>query len=383
MSNTLTGLIPTIMLALDTVSREQVGFIGAVLRDASAERAALGQVITWPVVDAGGDPADIAPAATGPNPADMSVDAPQATISKAKSKTFYLTGEEGKGLSQTSAFDTVVKNSFAQAFRALVNQIEADLATTAIQNASRAYGTAGTTPFATAGDLTDLTETKRILKDNGAPITDLQLVLNSASASKLGGKQSNLFKVNEAGNDLLLREGVIGQLVGFMTHESSQLGLHTKGTGANYVTSGATAVGVEDIALVTGTGTVLPGDVVTFAADANNKYVINTGVTEPGTISLGKPGARAAIATGNAMTIGNSYTPNVAFDRSALMLLTRVPAAPKQGDSAIDAMIVQDPVTGLSFEIRVYAQYHRVAFEVGIAWGYKAVKSEHIALLLG
>lgn len=379
-NNTITGLTPTIYAALDVVAREMVGYVPAVSRDASVEQAAVGQTISWPVVGSQ-TPADITAAATGPDPAGQTFAAPTMTISKSRSVSFQINGEESRGLG--SSRDVIIRDAFAQAMRALVSEIEADLHSAAYKGASRAYGTAGTTPFATAGNLSDFAYTRQILEENGAPTSDLHLVLSSAAAAKLRAIQSGLYKVNEAGTDAMLRNGALGQVEGFFLHQSLAPTAVTKGTGASYVTSGATAAGVTDIALVTGTGTVLAGDVVTFAADTTNKYVVGTGVAAAGTISLNKPGARMTIPTGNALTVGNGYTPNVAFDRSALYLATRIPAAPDGGDSADDAMVVQDPISGLAFEVRMYRQYRRIAYEVGIAWGVKAVKSEFIATLLG
>lgn len=380
MANTLTGLLPTIYQALDVVSREMIGFVPAVGRNTDVERAAVGETIAWPVLPAGAA-SDISPAATGPAGSDTAVDVPTVTISKSKSVTFYLTGEELKGLKNGGSDQVIVRNAFAQAMRTLGNLIEVDLATVAKQGASRAYGTAGTTPFATAGDLTDLAQVMKILDDNGAPIGGRHLVLNTAALAALRGKQSVVLA--EAGSPEMLRQGALGMIQGAKLHASGGISQHTKGTGASYVTDGSTAVGVEDIALITGNGTVLAGDVVTFAADTNSKYVVNTGVAAPGTISLGEPGAKVVIPTGNALTIGNSYTPNMLFSEDALFLAARPPAVPEGGDSAVDAIIIQDPVSGLPFEVRMYAQYRRMAYEVGIAWGYTAVKSEHIALLLG
>ena len=71
------------------------------------------------------------------------------------------------------------------------------------------------------------------------------------------------------------------------------------------------------------------------------------------------------------------------FPRSAIALATRAPALPQQGDSAVDRTIITDPVSGLSFEVSVYAQYRQVQYEIALAWGCAALKPEHIGLVLG
>lgn len=378
MANTLTDLMGTIYKALDVVSRELVGFIPAVTVDFdTAERAAVNQDVKFLAaseVSAG----DTTPS-TALNPADITEAPTTIKITKSRSAAFALTGEELKGLENSGSRQMLVQGKFEQAIRTLVNEMESDLFTAAKTAASRACGTAGTTPFATAADMSDLANLALILDDNGAPTTDRHIVLNNTAMASLRAKQGNLFNSGPE----LLRRGILTELEGFYIHQSGKIVQHTKGTGASYVTSGASAVGTEDIVLVTGTGTVLAGDIVTFAADTANKYVVNTGVTAPGTISIGKPGARIVIPTANAMTIGNSYTGNFGFHRGAVWFAVRPAAVPDGGDAAADAFFIIDPVSGLPFEVRIYPQYRRNVYEIAAAWGAAAVKSEHIATLLG
>jgi hypothetical protein len=245
------------------------------------------------------------------------------------------------------------------------------------------YGTAGTAPFGTANDLSDIAQIYKLLDDNGTPKSDRHIVYNTTASANIRGKQAVLFKVNEAGTDSMLRGGTLGSLQGFEQHESNQIASHTKGTGASYTTDTAGyAVGATAITLITGTGTVLAGDTVTFAGDTN-KYTVATALTG-GVVKLAEPGLRVAIATSaTAMTVGNNYIPSVAFERGAIHLLTRTPLMPAGGDSATDTMVVTDPYSGLSFLVAVYPQYHQSVVEIGLAWGQKAVKRDFIATLLG
>lgn len=388
MSNTLTSLIPTIYEALDVVSREQIGFIPAVSRNSSAERAALNQTIMIPVAPAT-SLADNTPAVTAPNTGDQTIGNVSMTISNSKHAPIRWNGEEQRGLINAGSYQGILVNQFAQAFRALSNQIETDIFTAAYKGASRAYGTAGTAPFGTAGDLSDIAQVRKILDENGAPQTDLQLVLGSAGMANLRGKQNVLFKVNEAGTDQLLRQGIIGRLEGMDLHNSNAVQAVTKGTGASYTTDTAGyAVGATSITLITGSGTILAGDTVTFAGDSN-KYVVTSGIAAAGTITIANPGLKVAIGTSATnVTVGNTATPNVAFSTSAVQLITRAPALPvgpngQPMDSADDMMQVTDPVSGITYDIAVYRQFMQLVYHVRLAWGVKCIKNEHVALLLG
>jgi hypothetical protein len=384
---TLTSLIPTIYNAMDVVSRELVGFIPAVSRDSSAERAAVNQSVMSPVVGAM-TAEDLTPAAYAADTPNQTIGNVEMKITKARSVPFGITGEESLGLRTAGTLGVVNRDRIAQALRTLTNEVEADLAALHIY-ASRAYGTYNATPFGTAADFTDFSNSLKILDDNGAPLSDRQMVLGSAAISNIRGKQSVLFKANEAGTDEMLRRGIVGQVEGFDIHNSAQVKTAvTVGTGASATTNTAGyAVGATTITLASaGTGTIIAGDIITFANDTN-KYLVVTGdtdVSNGGTVVLAEPGLRQALpASAVAITVVAATTRNMFFHRSAIQLATRAPAMPEEGDAADDVMMVTDPVSGISYEFCVYKQKRQVRYEVNLAWGVKAVATRHIGLLIG
>lgn len=384
MANTLTSLIPTLYSALDVVSRELVGMIPAVSRDATTERAAVGQTVIafqTPTVTA----TDITPGVTPPNDGDQTINNVSLTITKAKRVPVRWNGEEQRGINANGpGFIPILRDQFAQGMRTLVNLMEVDLC--ALQSSfSRASGTAGTTPF--ASDLSDPANVRKILDDNGAPPNDRHLIINTTAGAKVR-TLAQLTKANEAADTTLLRQGTLLDIHNFQMRESAQIVTSVAGTasGATTDTTGY-AIGTTTIATAAaGTGTILAGDIVTFAGDTN-KYVIATGnanVANVGSIVLEAPGLLVAMsAAAKAITVIAAAARNMAFVRSALILACRAPALPITGDMAEDRMLIQDPLSGLVFEISVYPQYRQVQYEIAMAWGTKNVKPQHTALLIG
>lgn len=389
MANTLTSLIPDLYEALDVVSRELTGFIPAVTRDSSIERAALNENVLVPITQSFGASASNTAGVTAPDTGNATVDNVAVTISKSKHQPVRWNGEETKGLGNAGTFSTIQADRFFQAMRSLVNEIETDLWTEAYQSASRAFGAAGTAPFGTAGELDDFAGVLRILEENGAPTNDLQLVLGHAAISNLRGKQSTLFKVNEAGSDDMLRNGMTDRVMKMAIRHSDVISVHTPGSAFDdsptyLIDQGSPGelVGQTTLTVDTGaSGTMIPGDIVNITNDAN-RYVVNTALAA-GDVVIGKPGLREIAVDDEVFEIGVAYTPNVAFARHAIILATRAPAMPEGGDMATDTTTIVDPRTGLSFEIAEYKQYLQTVYHVRLAWGFKVIKEEHVAILIG
>ena len=376
MANTLTNLIPNAYAALDVVSRELVGALPSVNRDASADRLATGATLRSPVAPAN-TTATYTPSMGVPSAIDQTISNQSLTLSKNKYAGFSWTGEEDYAMDTGPGSLSIQQDQIAQAFRVLTNEMENDVCDALAAGASRAYGTAGTTPFAST--LADSAQGKKILDDNGAPASGRSLVIDTSAGAALR-TLTQLTNANEAGTSATLRDGELLNMHGFSVKESAQINNAAAGGGAAYVVNGTPALGATDVVLKTGTGTVLAGDIVTINSV---KYVVTVGVASAGTITIAEPGLLAAAADGDTVTVNAASARNLAFSSDSLTFATRLPMFPRQGDLAIDNEIITDPRTGMSFDLRVYPGDGMVLYRIHALWGWQSIKPEHCAILLG
>lgn len=379
--NTLTGLIHIIYRNLDVISQEAVGYAPSVSRDAESSRAAVGQIVTvnrTPPIAA----KNIVPAMVVTEGPGVVMDPVTMTITKSRAVPLPWRGEEILSLvSPGPGHNTVLDDEIQQAFRTLRNEIDIDLAVEVKDAASRAVGVAGTTPF--NDQIDESADALKIMIDNGAPLTDLQMVINSTVGAQLRSN-TQLTKANEAGTDETLRNGTLLNLNKFNIRESAGVQETTKGTGSSYTSDASGyAVGATNITLITGTGTIVTGDVATFAGDTN-KYIVAVGLAAPGVLTIAAPGLRIALPTSAvALTVGETAVQNSFFSRSAVLLLNRLPALPGGKDAATSRFNVTDPNNNLVFDIALYLGYHMAQWEIATAWGVKNIKPEHTGTLLG
>ncbi len=387
MANTITNLVPDLYEALDVVSREVVGMVAAVSRDSNAERAALNQTVRSFVTSAGST-SNITPGQLAPDDGDQTIGNVTLSISKSKYYPVRWNGEEQKGLNTGPGYSNVLRDQFAQAMRVLVNEVEADL-TALYVSASRAVSPTGSILFDGTGATTyaDLAKVRKVLVDNGAPLSDMNAVLSTTAGAQF--RSNGLYlSADSSGDTTMLRQGVLLDMHGIAIRESAQIKTHTAGTGSGLKTdSTGYAVGATSIVVDTdGSGTLVAGDIITFSTDATaSKYVVATGgdMGAGGTVIIAAPGLRGSLAASQAdITVVAEPERNMVFARSAIHLVTRAPATPVEGDSAADSIIIQDEKSGLAFEVTMYKEYKRIKFEVALAWGVKVIKPEHLALLV-
>jgi hypothetical protein len=380
-TNTLTGLIPDLYEAMDTVARELTGMIPSVTLNASSARAAVGTEIR----------SFITPAAASENatPGQLPADTGAQIITKnflkvTKSKVvpFQWTGEEQLQIAPGHGHRAIQRDQVSQAIRTLVNEIETDCWVTAVSGSTRAAGAAGTKAFSSG--LGDAALVRRILADNGCPMNpaDLSLVVGTWEGVSVRS-QATIPNAADPGTVALRGQGILLPASGFTLRESAAVTTRVIGSTTATIDAAGYAKGTTAFVLTAAACALVVGDVVTFAGDTN-QYVITGGtLANAGTLTIGAPGIRIAMVGAKAITVVAIANRNIALHRSGMQLALRAPAVPEEGDSADDRTVLTDPRTGISFEFAMYKQYRRVRYEVGMAWGQEVMKADFVSQLIG
>jgi hypothetical protein len=384
MSNSLTALAPTLFAAADVVANEPANVLGAI--DLRSLNAAYGDTVTIPV----------APSASATSWT------PSMAVSEGTSKTatsvaitqtassvtsWHLTDEQVLSLSNGTGNDNRadwVKQLIAQGMRTLRNEAAAAALVVIKEGSSRAYGTAATTPF--ASDLTALTAIRKILRENGAPMADLQCIVDTAAYLNL----TNLGIIQQAGmagSDAERRDGIVRRQFGFQISEDSNIAAHTAGTNSGRLFSATEPVAETSLAYDGGSGTFKAGDVLAFgsgggsgSADAN-KYVVSTDSSAT-PVLINKPGLKIQHVDNDTMTTTAAYTPNVAFERMAVVGFVRPPRIEPSG--IISVMPITDTKgTGLQYLLTETRGYGEVTWQLHLQYGFKVVMPQFVATIIG
>jgi len=377
MANVFTNLAADIYVAAEKVGAELVGGVGAVRINSGSQQAAKGDTVRSAFTQPQTVSTTYAPSMTIPEGTDQTVDNKTMSLNTYASIQIPYTGEDIKHLNNGAGYETVYGNQIEQAMRSIRNKIELDLMLHLGQNAGNAYGTAGTTPYAT--NMNDLPNIMKLLLDRGCPDDGNITGIYDTTAAVNIQNLSNLFKVNEAGDSALLRRGVLGQLYNVILARSAQVARPAVGTAASYVLDGAHAAGAKSITVKTGTGTLVAGDVVTINSV---KYVVNTGLAAAGTFTI-QSGLVAAGSDGDTVTLSAISRRNVVLHKDAAELAMRPLANPINGDAAVDVIDVRDPVSGLVFRLSAYKGFHKAMIEIGVLYGYKLWLPDFAAIHLG
>ena len=386
MGNTFTELAPILFSAAQDVSQEPSMALDSINMSFDDKGAAIGDTITLPLAPAASTGA-YTPAMTTTVGTDKIAESIDVTISANQMTSWHLTGEQVRSLQNANSDKEWVRQMIAQGMRALRNEAETALCSAIYKGASRAYGTAGTTPF--ASDINDIAAIRKILLDNGAPMSDMALIMNSAAGFN-AQKLAIIQQAQAAGGDTERRNGTFGKQFGFNLGVSAGISSHTAGTATGFDPDGIEPVGETDIVCAdSDAGTILAGDIVTNSTQVSagtdlSKYVVRSGGTltgnATGTFYLNRPGVEVATAAGDEYVIGSDYSANIAFERSAVVGAMRPPIIPAS------PLIKQMPISdgnGMTYLLCEVVGDGMVTWRLHIAYGFNAVQSEHIAILLG
>ena len=388
MANTLTAILVQILAKGMFTLREQVLMTRLVNTDYSLEAKQKGSTIDIPLSVAQ-TASDVTPAATPSAPTDLTPTTAQISLDQWKHADFALNDQE---VGRIRADKDFVPLQMQEAFKAIANSINDSVFAT--YTGIYGYeGTAGTTPFGSGVEVASATNLRKTLHEQLCPRNDRRAVLDfAAEAAALN--LAPFSDANKRGSSETKTSGELGTIFGFTWYGDDGVPTHTAGTASGATTdSTGYAAGLKTITLASaGTGTILTGDVITFAGDTQT-YVVVTGdadVSGGGTVVF-EPGLKVVIAAAPAaITVKASHIANLGFHRDAFGLAVRAPDAGIKellgtgtAGNVMESVTLQDPVSKLIMRLELIRGYKMTIWDVDCLWGTALISPERASRLAG
>lgn len=378
MPNVFTDIVDKVFARSLMALRENAVTPRLVNTNWGTEVAQRGDTINVPIPSAV-QTSDVAPGATPPAGGDDEVRVVPIALNRWRQTSAHLTDKEAAEVAEGSRDGLITEH-----LRALANDVDVYLL--GLYRGVYGYtGTAGTTPFAT--DTSDVTEARKILNRQLAPLPDRRFLLDpdaEAAALNLRAFQDGSWRGDQAG----IVEGAIGRKFGFDFAMNQNIPTHTSPAfSAGAVTvNGANAAGATSVSIAKATNPhdLLAGDILTFAGhDQTYTVLANTTLAVGNTSVPIAPALQVGLAGGEVVTKAASHVVNMAFHRDAFALAVR-PLAPADGFSGGNQIRTGvDPVSGLAITLEVSREHARTKWMWSILYGASLIRPELAVRLAG
>lgn len=373
MANTLTEVIDKLLAQGLVALRQQAIMPRLVNRAYESIAAEKGSTVDVPIPSAIAAQ-DVTPAATPPSTADIAPTKVAIPMDKWKEAPFYMTDKD-----LLEAMSGTIPMQASEAVKAIANQIDNDILAL-YKDVYGFSGTPATTPFAT--DLVAYLDARKVLATQLSPMDDRRVVLDpTAEANALGLRafQDASFRSDNQG----IINGQIGRKLGADWFMDQNIPTHTAGTGSGYLINNGAGypAATKTVTVDTGTGTLVAGDIITFAG-VSGTYVVVSTVGSPVTSITFEPGLAGSVADNAAVTKKATHVVNLAFHRDAFALAMR----PFTGADPLNLGNFQsaiDPISGLVLRLEVSREHKRTRFSYDALYGVKSVRAALASRIAG
>jgi hypothetical protein len=392
----ISNLAATLIARAHMVLRRRLPILRHVNKDFADVPCGVGEAI---YIDVPGDAEEAgnASAAAYFDPGTKSSNTKTLSLSSWIEDGWYLKDDDLAKISQQSGF---VPNLMKTSIEGMALRIANDI-WSVYKGVYAAVGTAGNTPFGSSTDV--IVDAGVKLDDMLCPVFDRVALYNSAAKGnllKLDAYKS--FEKRGPQSQPILAEGELGRYLGFDHMLDQAVPLHTSGTlsdgnSANALVNGALAADATTMNLdaATLTGTLVAGDVFTFAGDSQ-QYVVVTGGTAAGNALTGitfQPPLVNAVADNTEITLVASHRVNLAFRPDAIYFGSRrmemsehakrlIGDARAQGNDVLEVTL-PDPETGIVLRMVIVRQKYRIVVNFDCMYGFLLVQPKMTCRILG